>query len=451
VIRRADIVERVREWGLTEEVIEKDYVLGWMLSGIGEHATLGNQWVFKGGTCLKKCYMETYRFSEDLDFTVLPGGPFQPDGVLPHVDEVLVAVAAASGINFSGRPLRFRLRPSGTSVVGQIYYQGPRQTPDVASIKIDLSADERVVRPPVLREIAHPYPDSLPGGRSLRCYSFEELFAEKIRAMGQRCRPRDLYDIINLFRRPDLRLYPNEVRTVLIRKCEAKGIDIPTFDSVAAPQRLAELRGDWDNMLGHQLPSLPPLDAFLEELPQVFAWLDGTFTPEAPEALPLGQEDDETWSPPPTIATWQGAPLEVIRFAASNHLLVDLGYQGTTRLIEPYSLRRARSGNITLHAERADGNGHRQYSIDEIVSARATSTPFRPRWAIEFSSTGALAAPLARRAVGYSSLSRSAAEHLVECPVCGKRFPHKTRDRSLRAHKSPDGWACSGRSGLLIY
>lgn len=33
--------------------------------------------MFKGGTCLKKCYIETYRFSEDLDFTVLPGGPFR--------------------------------------------------------------------------------------------------------------------------------------------------------------------------------------------------------------------------------------------------------------------------------------------------------------------------------------------------------------------------------------
>lgn len=26
--------------------------------------------MFKGGTCLKKCYFETYRFSEDLDFTL---------------------------------------------------------------------------------------------------------------------------------------------------------------------------------------------------------------------------------------------------------------------------------------------------------------------------------------------------------------------------------------------
>lgn len=35
MITRADIVERVAEWGLTEEVVEKDYVLGWLLWGIG--------------------------------------------------------------------------------------------------------------------------------------------------------------------------------------------------------------------------------------------------------------------------------------------------------------------------------------------------------------------------------------------------------------------------------
>jgi len=80
VITRADIVERVAEWQLTEEVIEKDYVLGWLLWGIGTDPVLGTQWVFKGGTCLKKCYIETYRFSEDLDFTVLPGWPTSARG-----------------------------------------------------------------------------------------------------------------------------------------------------------------------------------------------------------------------------------------------------------------------------------------------------------------------------------------------------------------------------------
>ena len=75
MIERAALQERVRQWDLAEQVVEKDYVLGWLLWGIGSDPALGPAWVFKGGTCLKKCYLETYRFSEDLDFSVLPGGP----------------------------------------------------------------------------------------------------------------------------------------------------------------------------------------------------------------------------------------------------------------------------------------------------------------------------------------------------------------------------------------
>jgi predicted nucleotidyltransferase component of viral defense system len=58
---RAALQTRAREWGLTEEVVEKDYVLGWLLWGIGSHPALREHWVFKGGTCLKKCFVETYR------------------------------------------------------------------------------------------------------------------------------------------------------------------------------------------------------------------------------------------------------------------------------------------------------------------------------------------------------------------------------------------------------
>jgi len=41
-----------------------------MLAGIYAHEELAESWIFKGGTCLKKCFFETYRFSEDLDFTL---------------------------------------------------------------------------------------------------------------------------------------------------------------------------------------------------------------------------------------------------------------------------------------------------------------------------------------------------------------------------------------------
>jgi predicted nucleotidyltransferase component of viral defense system len=71
VIDRQEITDWARELSLDLHVVEKDYVLGWLLAGISSNAALTNSWVFKGGTCLKKCYFETYRFSEDLDFTVI--------------------------------------------------------------------------------------------------------------------------------------------------------------------------------------------------------------------------------------------------------------------------------------------------------------------------------------------------------------------------------------------
>ena len=70
MIDKREILAIAQQTSLTPHVVEKDYVLGWMLAGIYRHEGLAESWIFKGGTCLKKCFFETYRFSEDLDFTL---------------------------------------------------------------------------------------------------------------------------------------------------------------------------------------------------------------------------------------------------------------------------------------------------------------------------------------------------------------------------------------------
>lgn len=394
MISRADIVERVQEWGLAEQVIEKDYILGWVLWGIGSDATLGRDWIFKGGTCLKKCFIETYRFSEDLDFTILPGGPLAPDDVLPLLRRVLGRAGEESGLDFSVGEPRLRIRPSGTTAEGRIYYRGPRNAPGAASVKLDLSSDEPVIRPPVPRTIAHPYPDALPAEGVVRCYSFEELFAEKLRAMAQRGRPRDLYDIVNLHRRHDLRLDPELIRDVLAAKCKTKGIALPTAETIANAPHRAELESEWANMLGHQLPALPPLDQFVGELPGLFAWLHGE-APAAPlPALAAEAGEDQAWTPPATAAIWgQRVPLEPVRFAAANHLCVDLIYDGSVRRIQPYALRRTRDGQLVLHALRADTGEHHAYRVDGIQRVQVSTEAFQPAYTIEISTPGPLATP----------------------------------------------------------
>lgn len=74
MIKPGEIQQKARAVGVRDQQIEKDYILSWILCGIAKHEQLSKIIVFKGGTVLKKIYFEYYRFSEDLDFTLLNVG-----------------------------------------------------------------------------------------------------------------------------------------------------------------------------------------------------------------------------------------------------------------------------------------------------------------------------------------------------------------------------------------
>lgn len=48
MIAKQDILDRVREWHLRPDVIDNDYVLGWLLAALSAHPEAGARWVFKG-------------------------------------------------------------------------------------------------------------------------------------------------------------------------------------------------------------------------------------------------------------------------------------------------------------------------------------------------------------------------------------------------------------------
>ncbi len=275
--------------------------------------------------------------------------------------------------------------------------------------------------------------------------------------MGERARPRDLYDIVNLFRRREFRQHAPLIRDILEQKFAAKGVPVPSVDGIRASPMFGELQTEWANMLAHQLQALPDFGQFWDEMERLFAWLNGAAVDDEAELAQLGAED-EIWTPPATFwTTGAGNRLEPIRFAAANRLLVQLGYDGRTRMIEPYSLRRTREGNIVLHAIRVDSGAHRSYRVDRIQSVAATTHPFTPRYIVEFANAGPIsiapAAPSAPRAPRMSSrrkTGRSGPTYVVVCPACGKRFRRVRRSSRLRPHKDPSGsWNCSGRSGYI--
>lgn len=469
MIDKREILEAASMLGLLPSVVEKDYVLGWLLAGINAHPDLGPAWVFKGGTCLKKCYFETYRFSEDLDFTLTNEAHLDAGFLLQAVGEVVQWVADESGIVIPHEQLSFDIYTNprgGFSCQGKVGYRGP-VSPTANSggwpkIKLDLTADECLVLPIAQREVFHPYTDHPEGGIWINCYAYEEAFGEKIRALAERTRPRDLYDVVNLYRHGDTRPPAAIVRNVLEQKCRYKGIAVPTLDALE-PYR-ADLEAMWKNMLAHQLPMLPPVEDFWAVLPEVFAWLTGRA--EAPQrgVIQPGSVETPIRSRvlPRSIPTRARTPLEVIRFAAANHLCVDLAYNGRIRRIEPYSLRETAEGNYVLHAIRCDSGEYRNYRVDRIQGASVTQQTFIPRYLVELSSEGPLAvAPTLARPARFArpkaprmrpaarSLSNGPT-YVYRCTACGKTFNRKTMDGTMNPHKNRQGYNCYGRYGTYV-
>ena len=222
-------------------------------------------------------------------------------------------------------------------------------------------------------------------------------------------------------------------------------------------------------MLAHQLPQLPPFEAFWAELPQLFEWLDGRVIVPELKSAPETESRDMTWTPPATVWRWgMGIPVESIRFAAANHLCVELGYKDSVRLIEPYAFRRSSAGAFLLCAVKVESRETRTYRLDRIQSVRVSNTPFRPAFRIEIGGTGAIAAPrLTRPRTGGQTLSSTRSSvvrptrsrsfvhgprlvHVIKCTTCGKEFKRVKADFTLRPHKGKGGWQCHSLTGYLV-
>jgi predicted nucleotidyltransferase component of viral defense system len=476
MIGKPEILRIAGQLNLNPHVVEKDYALGWLLAGIFANDRIADRWIFKGGTCLKKCFFETYRFSEDLDFTLTDESQLDEAFLREVFAEIGEWVYEQSGLEFPADRQDFEIyeNPRGNkSCRGRVSYRGPVSPTSGGwpRIKLDLTADECVVLPPARILIYHPYSDAPDGGIEVLAYAYEEAFAEKLRALTERTRPRDLYDVINLYRNSDARPSPSVLLDVFRQKCEFKDIPLPKAEGLDPYRR--DLEAAWETMLRHQLPALPPVASFWEALPELFRWLEGGRAPEIPASYAAAPGEtilrERTLRLPVRPALQ--SHIEVIRFAAGNRLCVDLRYQGRTRRIEPYSLRRTRDDNIILHAWNIDSNGHRSYRVDRIEGARITNQVFIPRYAVELIPSGPVVIPPTQHSSASSaddygptprqstrvqtsrrprSSRSSGPSYVYQCGMCGKKFRRKKQSSRLNKHKAPGGWQCSGRTGWLV-
>lgn len=280
VIEAQEIKDLAGKLSLDPRIIEKDYVIGWVLAGIYNHPLLSNVWIFKGGTCVKKCFVDTQRMSEDLDFTLTTHEQIDVDFLKFVFSEVSEWVYEKSGLNIVADekqgPLYvdiYKNPRENLSCQARIYYRGPlKYQYSAAKIKLDLTADEKLVQPSICVSIDHPYSDFDSDLFNAQTYSFPELFSEKIRALGERSRPgvRDLYDVINLFQH-ELIQDPTELRQILKEKCTFKERGLITLADVEPKKE--EFFRQWEQQLSHQVSTLTSVELYWNQLPAFFKWL----------------------------------------------------------------------------------------------------------------------------------------------------------------------------------
>lgn len=278
MISKQEILDNAKQLQLSPNTIEKDYVIGWVLKGIASNIDFAKTWVFKGGTCLKKNYFNNYRFSEDLDFTLTDNSHIDSKLLNTSFHSIADFIYEHSGIQIPKQAITFEeyKNPKGKSQVeGKIGYIGPMQRQgSVARIKIDLTNNELIVLQPIKKAIYHNYSDASEQQCKILTYTLEEIFAEKIRALAERLRPRDLYDVINLYQKFRNQVDLKVLQDTLQQKCSFKNIAVPTMQSIEANPEKLELITEWQNMLAHQIKGLHNFEFYWKILPVFFNWLN---------------------------------------------------------------------------------------------------------------------------------------------------------------------------------
>ncbi|OGY82964.1 MAG: hypothetical protein A3F54_04650 [Candidatus Kerfeldbacteria bacterium RIFCSPHIGHO2_12_FULL_48_17] len=396
MITKAEILELAGNLSLQQTTVQKDYVIGWVLRAISNHIHL-RQWVFKGGTCLKKCYFETYRFSEDLDFTIPTNQELSPALIKTHLDESITWIEENSGLTFPRRDWKideYKNPRGNTSYQVKISYHGPLggQVRSLPRVKFDITQDELLVDAPQSRDLQHNFSDAFKPIPQIRCYSINEILAEKSRALLERNgRARDIYDVVNISRNFREQIKPRRAKEITHAKFKFKKLPAPTVQQIMNAIDKGILKAHWENQLSHQISNLPPVETFLYDLEDAIAWwLEPETAKPNPKSMPgaTGRIAPRQWFPTTGHRNQSLLAIELIRHAAHNRQCASISYDGSTRLIEPYSLRYPPAGNEILHAWEIEKNGvstngHRSFKTNKIDSASISNKTFIPKWKIE--------------------------------------------------------------------
>lgn len=162
--------------------VEQDLVISRTLVEIFLDDFLRENLAFRGGTALHKLYLNPApRYSEDIDLVQIKPGPIKP--IMQRLNEV---------ITFFEEPRKTQVRGHGAKAL----YRFTSEYEDIRlRLKLEINCKEHFN---VLPWVEFPFQvenDWFSGNANIRTYSINELLGTKLRALYQRSKGRDLFDL----------------------------------------------------------------------------------------------------------------------------------------------------------------------------------------------------------------------------------------------------------------
>jgi predicted nucleotidyltransferase component of viral defense system len=448
MITRDEIINMSEELEVHPSNVERDYVFGWVLSGIYRASKLGDHLVLKGGNCFRKAYFEKTRYSSDLDFAAT--GRLTNEFIKGELVSVCEFVESQSGVKFDNTRARVEDKRSADSTKhiheARLYFKDffGEEGQVIISIRLDISDLEKIILPVQTRNLIHPYSDLSSCSTQIKCLKLEEMLASKLKCLIQRRHSADLFDFVNAtFFSPVIDIDQKEiVSAFLAMTIFGRGPRIVKDLFFNLPFDAIKLL--WAEYIACPRSSIIDFGKAVDGFKSVIDSLFGSFPSMHGEHAFFPAELRN----PIMEAGYKMTTLQVV-------------YQEVEREVEPYALkykiRKDGVGQEYLYAfdltgGRTSGPGLKSFLHSGFLSISNTENRFDPRCEVELSKAGQAVGDIYFHGkprtwrMGYTKTPK----HTYECPLCSKYFYRNTFSPKLNPHKDKFGNSCFGRMGILI-
>jgi len=175
----------IKEWRqkapwLKNDQVEQDLIIGRALVEMFRHPDVVKNLAFRGGTALYKLYLKPVRYSEDIDLVQVHPGPI--GSLMDALKEVLNP--------WLGDPKRKQSEGRIT-----LTYRINAESGLPLKLKVEINSREHFTVRGLEKRNLNIQSRWFSGGASILTYSLDELLGTKMRALYQRKKGRDLFDL----------------------------------------------------------------------------------------------------------------------------------------------------------------------------------------------------------------------------------------------------------------